>query len=336
MTSAKNANVDISEPSSFPVRFAEGPSVRAISVDDLNSDLHDAILARKGVECTLSVRHVDSSNDRRGKHEVPQSSAALLWNSNEQRFDLRSIDFEYRFTHHTGGQEQSDDEPDPSNPYDYRHYLDRPIMNGVQSPALSAISTPMHVSTPYATSPLILPHDTEARPGSSRGALAAKRRPYDTGKPTARSAAQHPHRISAPLEQSQSSGWIIDDGSEPSYKRQRLDAAQIRRPMSISPAENTPRDMNQVASSPLPIEDLDSEAESHHDDNMDDANDDVEELELPAPASGRPQGTVRRKSVLNADELQALYNAFEEEPATEAIGSYDQEAIVSESESEEE
>lgn len=334
MATAGQSFVDVSKPATFPIHLSNGPPVTTVTLDNFDHGLDERTIARDGDDFFLSMKQSSNCQDRKGKLHVHQSSAVLSWSSSEQRFDLRPLESEYTFAAEAGDPTDEvkgiDDGPDPNNPYDYRHYLDRPITNGTHSPALSAMSTPMHASTPYGSSPLILPLDTEARPGSSRRPPASQRHAQGARKPLARPAIDPPQRIS---NQPLSTGLIVEDESKRSRKRQRLDATRDGESTPVSRTASTPRDTHEVQSPPLDTGDLDSESGSRHQDDANDADDDVDEFELPAPASGRPSSIQRRKSVLDAEELEALYNAFEEEPATEA---HDHEVIVSESESEEE
>lgn len=316
---------------------------------------------KKGIddECTLSVDKDDEAQQYSGRCNSLKTSFVLMPTEIENVLDLVPLETEYDFGEwqsppqangHAGLPSPNDDEPDPENPYDYRHYLHEIEDKCHLSPYPSTASTPLLEPTPRASSPLTIISDTDSLPNmpatlKQRKAAAAESRKLTQSQSRKRSVRPRsplPGQESSPAPASSrpdadDSGLIIEDYLKPAAKRQRMTTSSTG-PMSLARASSTPR-----APSPEATPVLHTASSGDDEEDEDDEDDDVEDFRLPDPAAEIPISLDRKDSVFDPVAVSNLLAAFGEEDEgedsarPEAQGEASKaESSESESESEEE
>lgn len=351
--------IDPDASATFKLRIAGDASICTVNRSPSKARWGPGRIIRGlGDECTLSVNKDDEAQQFPGRISALETSFVLMSTETANVLELVPLETEYDFDEpkslaqgngHAELSPQNDDEPDPDNPYDYRHYLHEVETNGQLSPYSSTAGTPLLAPTPRASSPMMLIPDTESLPSmpttrKQRKAAAAashKATQSQTRKQPVQRVSPHPaqHFSPAPVSSSPditNGGLIIEDYSQPTPKRQRTATSNIG-PISLARASSTPREPSREAIPALHTASIGDDEEEE----VDDDDGDVEDFRLPDPAAGLSDPSDRKDSIFDPVAVSNLLAAFAEgeedhtEPQAHAQAQAHK-AESSESESEEE
>lgn len=194
------------------------------------------------------------------------------------------------------GDPESDDIGDPTNPYDYRHFLQE---------------------TPYrrSPSPSPRPHSRSSpaqRPSTTSSPATRPIRPKPRPRPQQKRAASPPPREEADADNEDSSDGELIIEMEPSdtKRRNRFMGAFDRDITSTGPIS-----LRSAASSMSPAARI-----ARGEGGDADVDVDVEELRLPSPRGGPPVRTPQQEAEDEADLEAELEMALEEEQADGEVG----------------
>ena len=303
-------------------------------------------MSRHEDSCTLSVGPQDSAKDCSGTAAKQKTSFILRRAADEGTLELVPLNLEIDFRNSASATQisvyqsnsQSSNEPNPNNPYDYRHYLNDTDTNGSFSPRPSNVPTPQFMGTPRASSPMVMLSETDDLPSmavSHSDRKKASQKEAQASKKAQRRRVQRPaihaapkHLGSSPDDDARSMYTL--DSTEHQSKRQRI----AKEPPS-APGERLSKQSKDVL---VDVQDASSGYED--DDESDGANDE----ELPESNATQLHAPQPRHEILDAAALsRSLQAAFEagddddevEEKTAEANVAHNAES-ESESESEEE
>lgn len=195
------------------------------------------------------------------------------------------------------GDPESDDIGDPTNPYDYRHFLHEAPNRRSPSP-----SPRLHARSPPAQ-----------RPSTTSSPATRPIRPKPRPRPQQKRAASPPAREEADADNEDSSDGDLIIEMEPSdtKRRNRFMGAFDRDITSTGPIS-----LRSAASSMSPAVRI-----ARGDDGGEaDVDVDVEELRLPSPRAVPPVRTPQQEAEDEADLEAELEMALEEERADEEVG----------------
>lgn len=208
-----------------------------------------------------------------------------------------------------------DEEPDPDNPYDYRHYLHVSTVDGSHSRPPSNSGTPLLAAMSYSGSPRPPKSGLEGGKGPRSNAAKAPRnsaRPPKVKVQRRATSGERPRATAASETKDSFGGLIIEDSSQPTPKRQRF-LTPDGGPISLHRAASTPRDLS-FPGSPTGLGEEANSSELDAGSEGKDEDGDVEDLELPAPAAARRAPLTRRQSAWEPDEVEHLLAALNELP----------------------
>lgn len=344
--------VHADEDTSFRINLRDDSSYTSLIAKGVGDPWKSSVITHTPSGCTLSIDGPNGAENYSGTSNSRKCSYVLYAEANAETLEMSRLNAEYTFDAEASRSPSKptkaspeDSEPDPDNPYDHRHYLNDVQINGIYSPLPSRASTPLLAPTPRASSPSIFQIDPPGGPRSRSDLGAAskertgipqmhdRRRHERTTAPMAMHGRQSPaaptigsSTAPPPTDRTEAfDGLIIeeDDDEKPPPKRQRMALIPNSGPISLTRATSTPAERSRVAS-PVP----------QHESAVQD--DDVEDFELPAPVARRPDPPARRESMLDAEAVQGILDAFNEEDENQDATSEVQQSKENESESEEE
>ena len=299
------------------------------------------------------------NNDEKGEYKYngfqqPSSIVALLYDPAQKSFTLDRLDAEFRFKFRStpgqkdvssahsqlntgvdngdqdgddlfgGGSDDEDATPDPNNPYDYRHFLNKRNRSPFPPPS-------------YASSPAL--PASSPRPEKAPAPISRSSRPKQRTQEKPRYLSPKPRQeeVDADNEDSDPNELVIDmgDSAPTTNSRPWRSALSV---LNESGRSSAPISLRSAASSMSPsirsgspsedekeVEAAEGEEESHADADAD-ADDDVEEIDLgesaadPVPPPPEEAGTPGNGWDDDDDELEAeLALALEEDQAKSDI-----------------
>lgn len=307
--------IDLSETASFRLKLNTAERLASYRFSN-EKQAANAVVSQDGRSCHIPTGDGGHASKQFGTVNEQKSSFVIRRTLDEDVLELVPLDTEYDFTNDQAESQDTtkgdsstspSDEPDPNNPYDYRHYLNNTDANGWHSPAPSTIGTPILAATPHGSSPVVFLSDADELPS-----MAVTRRDRKIASQKAERAARkpqsrrpdHPVVSSSPVKPARASpindkrGTTIDSDPQRAAKRQRLIGSEEARARADAQAITTSDD-----------------ASSGYEDDVEDEDGDVEDLELTDTVNERPQPPPRRQSVLDAEAV--ILAAFEEEEEEE-------------------
>ena len=308
----------------------------------------------------LSLKSDEKGEYKYTGYQHPSSTVALLYDPSEKAFTLEKLDAEFQFNlrstpgqqdasrtypqldgHGTGAEnghalfdrgsddeeDREDDTPDPNNPYDYRHFLDK----GHRSPS----PMPSHASSPvpqnaFNSSPALKASSPQPPKAAALKSRPSRPKQHVNEKPRYLSPKPRREEAGADSEDSDPNGLVIDMGDSAPTTNTRPwrsalgvlnEGGRSHGPISLRSAASS---MSPSIRGGSPSEDEKEESDADADADAD-ADDDVEEINLgntmadPAPAQPEEAATPGNGWDDN-DELEAeLALALEEDQAKSDI-----------------
>lgn len=206
---------------------------------------------------------------------------------------------------------QTSGEPDPGNPFDYRHYLT------MQPEGLSESRNPSHAGTPIlpAVKKPVAPPRAQQKPPARRPVLVAKPRPkprrpqspvFMAPRKSTSPARRNPQGSSPEPSDAEENAFVLDLGENTKPLKRRPDA------IGIYSTNGRPVSLRTVATSghPTPVPSIRSPApqdigSGYEEDNesvgtdgeeaVKENDDDVDDLELPGPAVQNAEAPAPRR-----------------------------------------